>query len=159
MRRTALTLSLLTVGTALAGPVMAADVTIGAITISDPWARATAPTAPTGAAYFTLTTSGDQPDRLTLAASPAADLVELHTVSMDSNGVMRMRPVEAIEIAPNAPTALAPGGLHIMLIGLTGPLIQGESFPLTLTFEEAGSVDIAVPIAAAGASSAPDTTD
>ena len=157
MRRTALCIPLLAAATALAGPVAAADVTVGTITISDPWARATAATAPTGAAYLTLTTSIDQPDRLILAASPVAELVELHTVSMDNDGVMRMRPVEAIGVAADAPTELAPGGLHIMLIGLTGPLIQGESFPLTLTFEDAGSVEISVPVASAGASGPPDT--
>ena len=59
---------------------------------------------------------------------------------------MRMRQVEAIEVAPGTPTVLEPGGLHIMLIGLTGPLVEGESFPLTLDFETAEDITVDVTI-------------
>lgn len=159
MRRAALSALLSAAAISLAGPTFAAEDAVGPITISDPWARATAPTAPAGAAYMTLSTAGEDSDRLIMATSPAATLVELHTVQLDGSGVMRMREVEAIDISPDAPTSLAPGGFHIMLIGLTEPLVQGEEFPLTLTFEGAGSVEISVPIASAGASSPPAETD
>ena len=56
-------------------------------------------------------------------------------------GMMKMRPVEAAEITPGEPSVLQPGDLHIMLIGLTEPLVEGNSFPLTLNFERAGSID------------------
>jgi len=138
----------------LAGPAVAADFSAGPVTVSDPWSRATAPTAPTGVAFMTLNTSGEA-DRLVDASSPIAELVELHTHLMDDSGIMRMRPVEAIEITPGEPAHLAPGGLHIMLIGLQEPLVRGERFPLTLTFENAGPLEIAVPVAGPGASGPP----
>lgn len=138
-------------------PATAEDFTSGSIRVSDPWSRATAPAAPTGAAYMTIRTTDGEPDRLVSASSPVAELVELHTVGLDNSGIMRMRRVEVIEIEPESPTQLAPGGLHVMLIGLDGPLIQGDSFPVTLTFETAGDVEISVAVASAGASGPPDS--
>jgi copper(I)-binding protein len=63
---------------------------------------------------------------------------------------MKMRPVEAIDIAPGQRIALKPGGFHLMLMGLAAPLAEGDSFPVTLTFEKAGSVEVEVKVAAAG---------
>jgi copper(I)-binding protein len=60
---------------------------------------------------------------------------------------MKMRPpVDAIEVEPGAPAVLAPGGLHVMLMGLTVPLAEGASFPLTLTFATAGPVTVRVAV-------------
>jgi copper(I)-binding protein len=78
-------------------------------------------------------------------SSPIAERVGLHRSSM-KDGIMRMRPVKAIEVFPGEPTAIAPGGLHIMLIGLKQPLVAGRTFPLTLTFERAGSVEVQVKV-------------
>ena len=138
-------------------PAEADDFVTGTITVSDPWARATAPAVPTGAVYMTIRTSGSEPDRLVSASSPAADVVELHTVGLDDSGIMRMREIDVIEVEPLAATSLAPGGLHVMLIGLEAPLMQGERFPLTLTFETAGDLEISVAVTTAGASGPPDT--
>ncbi|WP_029008867.1 copper chaperone PCu(A)C [Azospirillum halopraeferens] len=126
--------------------------TVGTIAIVAPWARATAPNARVGGTYMTLTNDGEAVDRLVAASSPVAEKVELHTHLMD-NGVMRMRPVDGIEVAPGEPSVLRPGGLHVMLIGLKQPLAQGSRFPLTLTFETAGAVTLDVPVQAAGAMS------
>lgn len=142
----------------LAIPAAADDFTVGPITIDQPWARASAPSARAGAAYMVLVNTGDAPDRLTAASSPVADVVEIHTHIMDG-GVMRMRPVDAIEVSPGEPTVLRPGGLHVMLIGLTEPLTEGETFPLTLQFEAAGSVDVAVRVEAIGALTPTDDHD
>ena len=79
------------------------------------------------------------------AATGAAKKAGLHTHLM-KNGVMKMRPVKAIEVAPGEPTVLKPGGLHIMLKGLKAPLAEGANFPLTLTFENAGSIEIQVKV-------------
>jgi hypothetical protein len=89
-------------------------------------------------------------DRLVSATSPAARVVELHTHIMDG-GVMRMRPVTAIEVNPGEPAVLRPGGLHVMLIDLTGALQAGQTIPLTLRFEKAGEVTVQVPVRPAGA--------
>ena len=93
---------------------------------------------------------GAQPDRLLSAATPAARVVELHTMERDGD-VMRMRPVRDIVVAPGATVELRPGGFHIMLIGLTAPLQQGARVPLTLRFERAGEVQVELAVEAAGA--------
>lgn len=122
----------------------------GNIAVSQPWARATAPGAPAGAAYLTVTNTGKQPDRLVAASTPAAKTTELHTHIHD-NGVMRMRPVEAIEVPAGGTVALKPGGLHVMMMGLNAPLAQGSTVEVTLTFEKAGKVTVPVAVQAAGA--------
>jgi periplasmic copper chaperone A len=71
--------------------------------------------------------------------------------------VMKMRPISGVDIPAHKPVMLAPGGMHIMLIGLKSPLKAGQSFPLTLTFAKAGerTIDVAVePVAASGPGSA-----
>lgn len=121
----------------------------GTVEIDHPWSRATAPGAPNGAAYFVLTNLGKDDDRLTAASSPVAEKVELHTHIAD-NGVMKMRPVNAIEVSPGSPTTLAPGGLHVMLLGLKQPLVKGKAFPLTLVFEKGGPVTVQVEVQGPG---------
>jgi copper(I)-binding protein len=71
-------------------------------------------------------------------------------MTMDGD-VMRMRQVSAIEVNPGEPTVLRPGGLHIMLIGLKAPMREKERFPLTLTFEKAGKVEVQIAVESAGA--------
>lgn len=135
---------------AVSAPAFAHEYTQGPIHIGHPWARATAPSAPNGAAYLSLNTTGPA-DALVSAASPVAKKVELHT-HLHENGVMKMRPVENIPVAPGAPAKLQPGGLHIMLLGLEKPLTAGTKFPLTLTFQQAGTITVDVQVEAAGAS-------
>ena len=64
---------------------------------------------------------------------------------------MKMRPAGPMEIPPGIALELEPGGLHVMLMGLQAPLVEGESFALTLTFERAGAVEVTVPIRSATA--------
>ena len=128
---------------------IAHDYKVGAISIDHPWARASMGMAKAGAAYMVLTNDGSAPDRLVSAFAEVADAVELHTHLME-DGVMRMRQVQAIEVAPGAPSVLEPGGLHVMLIGLKEPLAAGESFPMTLTFEQAGEITVEVAVEAMG---------
>lgn len=130
----------------LIASALAADVAkVGEITIHEPWARASLGAAPNSAAYMTLEIAGDQPDRLVGGSSPAAERVELHTHVMEGD-VARMRSVDAIEVVPGQPTVLEPGGLHLMLSGLTRKLEAGSSVPLTLVFEHAGEVTLDVPV-------------
>lgn len=136
--------------TLAAGAAFAHDYKKGGVHVDHPWSRATAPQARNGAAYFVLNATGADSDRLLSAASPVAEKVELHTHLME-DGVMKMRPVVAIEVTPGSPTALQPGGLHVMLLGLKAPLVKGEKFPLTLTFEKAGELKVDVNVEDAGA--------
>ena len=122
-----------------------ADDKVGALTIEAAWARASAGAAQAGAAYVTIRNTGRAADRLIAASTPVARRAALHTAVMKAN-VMRMRPVDALTIAPSATTTLKPGGNHLMLMGLHAPLVEGRQFPLTLTFENAGEVTVTVTI-------------
>jgi len=120
----------------------------GAITVEAPWTRA-AGQGGQGAGFVTIRNAGAA-DRLLSASTPAAGRTELHTMLRDGD-IMRMRQVEAIAVPANGAVTLAPGGLHIMLIGLTRPLAVGESVPLTLVFERAGTVTLNLAVQPAGA--------
>ena len=139
---------------AIGAPLSAAgdDFKAGDLRIGHPYTRTTPPGATTAGAYLSIDNKGKAADKLVRASSPAAGLVELHSMSMDGN-VMRMRAVPAIEVAPGATVKLAPGGLHVMLQELKRPLKKGVRVPLTLVFERAGEVkvELAVEDAAAGA--------
>lgn len=133
-------------------PAAAHDYTIGSLKIGHPWARATPPTAPSGGGFLTVTNTGTTVDRLVSASSPAAGQTQIHEMKMDGT-IMRMREVEnGLEIPPGATVALAPGGLHLMMMGLKDPLKQGTRVPLTLTFEKAGKIDVELVVMALGAS-------
>ncbi|MBR0680799.1 copper chaperone PCu(A)C [Roseomonas eburnea] len=130
-------------------PALAHDYTAGDIAIGNPWTRAASANG-NGAGFMTLRNRGTQPDRLLSAASPAARVVELHTHVREGD-VMRMRPVADIPVPAGGMAELRPGGLHVMLIGLTAPLQQGARVPLTLRFERAGDVQVELTVESAGA--------
>jgi copper(I)-binding protein len=115
----------------------------GQLEIKTPWARATPDRAENGAAYLTIVSPTT--DRLTAASSPVAKKVELHTMLMEG-GVMKMRPLAAVDIPAGQAVTLSPGGTYIMLLDLTRPLREGQSFPLTLSFDHAGPRQVTVAI-------------
>ncbi len=131
-------------------PAAAHDFTVGDLAVSHPWARASAGRVKNGAAFMALANNGQATDRLVKISTPVAMKASLH-LSVMEDGLMHMRPVEAVEVKPGEPTVLKPGGLHVMLMGLKAPLKKGETFPLSLTFEKAGSVDVAVEVQGPGA--------
>lgn len=99
-----------------------------------------------GAFYFTVTNNGDEADTLVKIESDIADIIEIHNVEMD-DGVMQMVPMhDGVEIAAGESVVLEPGGYHVMLIGITESLLDGEDFTATVHFENAGEVEITVPI-------------
>lgn len=126
-----------------AATAFAHDYTLGSIKIDHPWSRATVAGIPNGVAYFVLENNGDSDDRLLSASSPVAGTTELHTHIKDGE-VVRMRQVEAIDVPAGETVALEPGGLHVMLMGLKNPLDQDTMFPLTLEFEQAGTITVDV---------------
>lgn len=127
------------------------EVTLGALKLTDLWTRATPPGAQTAGGYLTVANTGAEPDRLVAVVSPDAASGELHEMSMDG-GVMKMRALpDGIEIPAGGSVTLAPGGLHLMLIGLKAPLAEGGKLPVTLTFEKAGKVETFLHILAVGA--------
>jgi len=122
----------------------------GGIMVEQPWARASAGPAKAGAAYMTLANMGNEADRLIDVKSELAARTEMHNHIME-NGVMKMRKVDGIEVAPGTPTALQPGGLHIMFLGLKKPFVEGEKLPLTLVFKNAGVIKVEFVVQGVGA--------
>jgi copper(I)-binding protein len=120
----------------------------GQLDVSNAWARATPAKAENGVAYLTI--RSPTPDRLVSVSSPVAKKAELHTMEM-AGMVMKMHPMAGLDIPAGQPVTLKPGGEHIMLMGLNGPLREGQSFPLTLTFEKAGAREVTVAVEKPGA--------
>ena len=104
--------------------------------------RATAPGMPSSAAYVSIANHGDAADRLIAAKTMVARRVEIHSMEMD-NDVMRMRAVDGgLPIAAGEAVHLAPGGLHIMLMGLTTQLAADNQHEITLVFKKAGEITV-----------------
>ncbi|MDR0809326.1 MAG: copper chaperone PCu(A)C [Gemmobacter sp.] len=117
------------------------------ITVTGAYARSTGRMAKTGGAFMVIENHGAEADRLLAAASDSAAKVELHGHKIDDNGVAQMIEVkEGFAVPAGGHHALARGGDHIMLMGLTRPLAQGDTVHMTLTFERAGIVTIDVPV-------------
>ncbi|HEV2673490.1 MAG TPA: copper chaperone PCu(A)C [Aliidongia sp.] len=119
------------------------------VQVTQAWARATPGKSTIGAAYATVTAPAG--DRLVAAATPVAGAAQLHEHTMDG-GIMKMRQVDAVPLPAGQAVTLSPGGYHIMLMDLKAPLVAGQSFPLTLTFEKAGAVETTVTVGGVGAS-------
>lgn len=132
---------------AAGGAALAED---SGIRIDQVWARATPGAAKTAAIYLTVTNAGTTSDTLIAASTPTADKSELHFMKME-NGIMEMRPVPSIAIAPGKSVVLEPNGYHIMLVGLKAPLKEGDKVPLTLAFEHAGTQQVTASVAKIGA--------
>ena len=127
----------------------AATVEAGDLEIGSFWARAMLPGQPAGGGYLTISSKGGG-DRLLSASSPAAGKVEIHRMEI-ANDVMVMRPVDGgLEIPAGGTVELQPGGLHLMFMSPSEPFREGEAVPVTLEFEKAGSVEIALPVRPAG---------
>jgi hypothetical protein len=123
-----------------------------AIHIVDAWARATPPGVENGAVYCKIMNHGGA-DKLVGARSSAAHGAEIHA-SMAANGVVEMRRIEALPIGAGVSVELAPGGTHVMLVGLAAPLAAGAKVELTLVFAIAGEIVVEVPVVDARAAPA-----
>lgn len=141
------------------------------VTISDAWARTSPMSAENGAAYMVIESGADDALVAAEVSTDVAAEAQIHETVMADGGMgsdttmggsdttmggsdttmggmgeMTMREVDEIEIPAGEEVALKPGGYHIMLMGLTEPLVAGETFELTLSFREAGEqvVDVTV---------------
>jgi copper(I)-binding protein len=103
------------------------------VTVTDAWVRGTVPGQKGTGAFMQLTSAADM--TLVGVASPAAKVAEIHEMTQDGN-VMRMRAVDKLVLPAGKPIDLTPGGYHVMLMGLTQPLREGETIPVTLTFAD-----------------------
>ena len=104
--------------------------------IEDAFARVTHAGAQSAAVYISLRNHSDDEDRFFRVDGDVAERVEIHTHTQDDAGVMRMVELEEGIAIPSGDThLLRPGGDHIMLLGLTEPLEQGDTFELVLYFD------------------------
>ena len=120
---------------------MAHEFTVGDLTIDHAMAFETAVSAKSGGGYLSITNNGTTGDRL-IAVKAAFPRVMLHTTE-EKDGIARMMHIEAVDIPAGQTVALAPGGMHVMFMGLNGdPFEVGEKVPATLVFEKSGEVDV-----------------
>jgi hypothetical protein len=120
------------------------------------WVRQPPAGASVTAAYFRLENQSDATIRLTGIDSPVAEAVELHDLVEDAGGVMRMRPLTSgLTVPPGTAETLAPGGRHVMLIGLRQALTIDTVVPLTLRFADGLAVEVQAPVRPAGRAQAP----
>lgn len=130
-------LALLVFGCRVTGPEGSAPEVVSA------WARPASRDG-NGAVFLVVRNPGSEADRLTGADADVAMAVELHE-TMNDGGVMRMRPRPAgFELPARGELQLAPGGKHIMLMGLTRDLAPGDTFTVTLKFARAGEIPVRV---------------
>src|SRR3954469_2168836 len=104
------------------------------VTAVGAWARASVQGQRSTGAFMTLTAS--EPLTLVGISTPVAGLAEVHEMKMEGD-VMRMRPVQALELRPHKPVQLSPGGYHLMLQELKAPLKPDTTIPITLAFRTA----------------------
>jgi periplasmic copper chaperone A len=117
----------------------------GKLVVSQAWSRPTPPTASVAAVYFSINNGGGKADRLEALSSPIAAKVELHE-SRNQQGVLEMRELTSLSCPAGATVVSAPGGVHVMLIGLNRPLVAGMVFPVSLKFRDAGNLTLQVAV-------------
>ena len=80
-----------------------------------------------------------------------ASIEELHKTEFDTTGTARMSAAPELRVAPGETFKLEPGGMHVMLIDVESPLVEGETLPLRLKFYDGDDIIVDVPILAADA--------
>jgi copper(I)-binding protein len=125
------------------GVAMAEETTM---VVEDAWARASIGMNRPGAAYMTVRNMGENTVILTGLRTDLAMMPEIHLTSTNEQGVSSMTPAGEIKIAPGEVAALEPGGLHAMLMRLSRPMVEGETFALTLVFGDGDEITVDVPI-------------
>lgn len=115
--------------------------------VEEPFLRSSLPTSKTAAAFMVLRNQTGSDDRLIAVRSGLSGRVELHTHTEDANSVMRMGEIEGgVPVKDGENHAFKRGGDHLMFMGLDAPLSQGQLVPVTLIFEQAGEIEITVPV-------------
>jgi copper(I)-binding protein len=138
---------------ALTSAANAATYRLGGIEVAQPWSRPAA-AGTNGAGFMTVTNKGKKADTLASVDVPLAKKVEIHKTSM-ANGIMSMKRLDAgLPLAPGESVSFAPGGYHLMLIGLAKATKAGDVIPATLVFASGTKIKIEFPVGT-GPASAP----
>lgn len=128
-------------------PVQAHEFRLGQLRIEHPWARPTTAGIRNGGAYFVVHNEGSADDRLLSVSGDAAERFELHETQVDAQGVARMLPMaQGVPVPAGGNAAFKPGGLHVMMLNLRGPLVAGTKIPVVLTFAQAGAITVELAI-------------
>lgn len=125
------------------------EITAPGVQITHPWIALAPASAPTAAGYMRITNTGSAPDRLIGVESGLAAMAMMHESRTDAAGIATMAHLEAVEIAPGETVVFAPGGKHVMFMGLHAPLTDSTMEPGTLIFEHAGRVAVEFSVEAA----------
>lgn len=120
-------------------------VTVGNLSVQHAWSRATIGAGRPGVFYVEITNTGETDDALVGIATPAAETPMLHEAVV-TDGTASMPHAMSIPVLAGQTVQLAPGGYHGMLMGLATALKEGDSFPMTLTFQTAGEVTVNVEV-------------
>ncbi len=114
--------------------------------VKDAWARSTPPGAEQAAVYLTIVNATEEEDALVGVSTEMAAEAALHRSVTSDSGTMGMVQVQQVVVPASGTVVLAPGGLHVMLMGLKAPLQAGQDFTLTLHFVRAGEVTVRVEV-------------
>ena len=134
-------------GNLLAGTIAALLASLpalgGTLAVTNAWSRSTPPGVTVGVAYFTLKNDTGKSDRLLKISSPIAEKAQVHRTEV-LDGIARMREVAVLHVDAGQELRFEPNGMHVMLMGLKKPLVEGQSFELDLVFEVAGARKVKV---------------
>ncbi len=119
----------------------------GTLTAADAWARPM-PAGQNGAVYFMIRNDSKIDDQLLAVTSNIALAAEMHLSTMNEDGVMSMARQDSVEAPAGERVTFEPGGLHVMLIDLQQDLTSGETFPIVLSFQQAGDIALQVEVKA-----------
>ncbi|MSQ91876.1 MAG: copper chaperone PCu(A)C [Gammaproteobacteria bacterium] len=117
----------------------------GELSVTYAWARATPPGAAMGVIYLRIDNGSTKSDRLLKLRTSVAASADVHRTEIVDD-IARMREVAVLHVAPGEKVEFAPGGLHVMLMGLKKPLVAGKTFEIELVFEVAGPRRVVVSI-------------
>ncbi|MGA0545311.1 copper chaperone PCu(A)C [Brevundimonas sp. VNH65] len=114
------------------------------VEIRDPWCRPSPNGATAGACYAVIEASSD--NRLTGVATPQATEVQIHDMVAQGD-MMTMTPLpDGLALKGGEKVVLEPGAKHLMLIGLTAPLTEGQAVALTFTFSATPAMTVQAPV-------------
>lgn len=127
----------------------------GDITVTGAFTRATLPGAKSGGGFMTITNVGAATDRLIGVSTKTAKVAEVHEMKMEGDVMKMTELAEGLEIPAGGSVELAPGGYHVMMMGLVQALVEGACVEVTLTFEKAGELPVLLNVGATDADAAP----
>ena len=132
------------------GDAQAHEVKIGDIVIHHPWSRQSPMSASVAAGFMTITNTGKTDDRLVKASSEISPVTQIHDMKMVGDVMKMVELPDGLVIPAGGTVKLKPKSLHLMFMGLKQPVIEGEEFSGTLTFEKAGTVTVDFEVAGPG---------